>query len=1128
VSVRDDVSLLQRKRILRGVRAAHGSAWAVWLPLLLVALLTGAPVAAQPVTIGATQFPHGEDAFPDAAACVTVETGCGGNKLLLGPPPGYIPVSFPNALLGHRLDLVALDIDNNDEILLEFPIPILNRPGPDIYLGQAQFTPGGGLDGFGEIKPVDVQVRFDPAGAWHTVARTGFMVDASVHYVMRTVFYGDPEIKSDTYTLWMIHLDLSDLGFAPDQGITQLRIRGGLGAKADLVLVGSLNARPAGNQAPIANAGPDQSVTVGVTVELDGSGSSDADGDALTYEWTLLATPGGSAASLLDATTATPSLMLDQPGDYDIQLIVRDQFGRGQPDVVRISTSNRAPVADAGPDQRAQVGGRVTLDSSASIEPDGHLITRVWSFVARPADSTATLSDPTAVRPWFVADLEGDYELELVVTDTFGASATDRVVVSTSTSNAPPVAEAGPDQSVPPGMTTTVTLDGSASRDPDLDPLSYQWTFIAIPPGSSAALSQIDPANPQATFAVDLDGDYVVQLVVSDGTTTSAADTVLVTTGNVAPVAIAGADQDVSAGSTVALDGSASVDANVADTLSYWWALITVPLGSTTALAASTGPLASFVADQVGEYVAQLFVSDGAVLGAADTVLITATNAPPVADAGPDQNAFVGMPVTLDSRGSSDPDGGALVRTWTFLTQPAGSTAQLSDAGADQPSFVPDRVGLYELELLVTDTFGAGATDRVVVEATVAPNVPPVAADQSVTTNEDAAVAITLAASDANGDALTYAVMSGPSHGTLTGTPPGLTYTPAANFHGADSFTFRASDGQADSNVATASITVNPVNDVPSFTAGDNQTVTQPAGAQTVPGWATAISPGPADEAGQTVTFLVSSSDTALFSAQPAVSPTGTLTYTPATGASGVATLSVQVQDSGGTANGGVDTSAVQTRTITVTAAPVSDLIFQDDFDSGTLAAWSGVEDAEGDLSVIGGALAALIDNNTPMWVRDDTPANEVRYRARFYLTPNSIPMASGNTFSILAVRSGDVNAGVDVARIDFRRKSTLYEVRAFIRNDAGKYTGTSWYAIPNGPTSLEIDWQASTSATAKNGSLGFWIGGVLRQTLSRIDNDTLRVDSVRLGPLSAIPSATRGTVYFDGFVSRRTTYIGP
>ena len=92
------------------------------------------------------------------------------------------------------------------------------------------------------------------------------------------------------------------------------------------------------------------------------------------------------------------------------------------------------------------------------------------------------------------------------------------------------------------------------------------------------------------------------------------------------------------------------------------------------------------------------------------------------------------------------------------------------------------------------------------------------------------------------------------------------------------------------------------------------------AGAQSVTGWATGISAGPANESAQVADFVVTSNNNALFSVQPAVAANGTLTYTPAPNANGSATVTVQVHDNGGTANGGVDTSAAQTFTISVTA----------------------------------------------------------------------------------------------------------------------------------------------------------------------------------------------------------------
>src|SRR5437773_8797741 len=94
-------------------------------------------------------------------------------------------------------------------------------------------------------------------------------------------------------------------------------------------------------------------------------------------------------------------------------------------------------------------------------------------------------------------------------------------------------------------------------------------------------------------------------------------------------------------------------------------------------------------------------------------------------------------------------------------------------------------------------------------------NDAPVSTDQTVVTEEDTVKAITLSAIDVEGSLLTYAIVSGPAHGTLSGTAPALTYTPAANYNGPDGFTFKANDGSLDSNTATVTITVTAVNDAP-------------------------------------------------------------------------------------------------------------------------------------------------------------------------------------------------------------------------------------------------------------------------------------------------------------------------
>jgi hypothetical protein len=136
---------------------------------------------------------------------------------------------------------------------------------------------------------------------------------------------------------------------------------------------------PAGNQAPIAVAGADQSVRVGSAVQLDGSESIDPDGDSITYEWTLIR-PGPSAAVLSGDTTAEPTFVADVEGTYKVELQVYDGVLSDFDTVMITAQPNKAPTANAGPDQTvsdADSSGSevVVLDGSACDDPDGTIAT---------------------------------------------------------------------------------------------------------------------------------------------------------------------------------------------------------------------------------------------------------------------------------------------------------------------------------------------------------------------------------------------------------------------------------------------------------------------------------------------------------------------------------------------------------------------------------------------------------------------------------------------------------------------------------------------------------------------------------------------------------------------------------
>jgi hypothetical protein len=267
------------------------------------------------------------------------------------------------------------------------------------------------------------------------------------------------------------------------------------------------------NRLPIADAGTDQTTPGGAQVTLDGSGSSDPDKNyPLSYAWNITGKPQGSMAELSGADTVHPTLTPGLLGEYTVQLIVADSLGaKSEPDKVRLSTENSAPVADAGPDQAIiEIGTVVELNGTQSYDGNGDAISFSWAIITKPAESLAILSNSTSPTATFVADVHGDYVIELLVRDPWVSSEADRVVVSLG--NVKPVANAGVNQSVVQG--DTVYLDGSRSYDANLDTLTYSWNIVSRPEQSLAEISY--PASVQTSFIADLPGTYVVSLVVAD------------------------------------------------------------------------------------------------------------------------------------------------------------------------------------------------------------------------------------------------------------------------------------------------------------------------------------------------------------------------------------------------------------------------------------------------------------------------------------------------------------------------------------------------------------------------------------------------------------------------------------
>lgn len=228
-----------------------------------------------------------------------------------------------------------------------------------------------------------------------------------------------------------------------------------------------------------------------------------------------------------------------------------------------------------------------------------------------------------------------------------------------------------------------------------------------------------------------------------------------------------------------------------------------------------------------------------------------------------------------------------------------------------------------------SSAFEPSTSEVVTQQVDPVPNAAPTADADAYSVDEDTPLVVNTATgvlngdTDPNGDPLTAVIDVSPTHAlSFTLNSDGsFSYTPAADFNGSDAFTYHATDGSLSSGTATVTITVDAVNDAPSFTSGGDVVASVAAGAYDQ-SWASALSAGPADESGQGLSFvtaLVNPVDALLFTQQPSVSSDGRLGFTPNGFGTGEVSVTVHIRDDGGTANGGVDASQDQTFKITLT-----------------------------------------------------------------------------------------------------------------------------------------------------------------------------------------------------------------
>ncbi len=488
-------------------------------------------------------------------------------------------------------------------------------------------------------------------------------------------------------------------------------------------------------------------------------------------------------------------------GDHTLTVEGTDAVGNTATASQSIAIDNTAPtISITSPSVATVVLGTLSQIQATITEANG-ISEKTISIDGTPMSFTESGNTYTLAVP---VNTNGAHTIVFQAKDTVGnQGSTSRVFVLSGTSNHAPIAQS---------LSRTLAEDNSAAltmvaSDPDRDAISY--SIVSAP--SHGVLSGLSSANVTYTPSVDYNGSDSFTYKANDGSLDSntATFSLMVMPVNDAPVAMGLAVNTLQNTSLPIVLGATDADG---DTLSYF--IVSQPLHGTLS---GSGTNVTYTPSS-NYYGADSFTfkaNDGTVNSNLGTISITVThvNQAPVATPQYVQTPKnIARSVTLSG---TDADGDPL--TYALVANPSHGTLS---GTVPNLTYTPalDYVGNDILTFKANDGFVDSAVAAVnlnIFDPTTRVNNPPTVANQVVIADEDTPKSILLAAADLDGDPLTISVVASPSHGTLSGSMPNLTYTPALHYHGSDLFTFKANDGFADSNLGTVSITVNHLNHAP-------------------------------------------------------------------------------------------------------------------------------------------------------------------------------------------------------------------------------------------------------------------------------------------------------------------------
>ncbi|HEX7152041.1 MAG TPA: PKD domain-containing protein [Thermoanaerobaculia bacterium] len=760
----------------------------------VITVKTGASLAGS--TLGASDKPS--QLVLRVAAGGTVDVG--GNAILYAvvrAPEANVVIHGGGRLRG-TVTADTLRVDGNGVLEVtenDVPPPPINRP-PSVVAGANQTTtlPSDTIQLEGTVSDDGLPTGTTLSVQWTKVSGPGTVTFSSATSAATSATFG----AAGTYVL---RLAASDSLLSTSDTLTVTVIPK--------------------NQAPVADAGPDQTIELPAQAILQGSWTDDGLPSTQTVGslWTRLSGPG--QVMFDDVSSPTTTATFSAAGTYTLQLAVNDgELTARDTVVITVIAQNQKPVVDAGPDQTIVLPNVATLAGTATDDglPAGSTLTQAWTQVSGPG--VATFASVTTPATTVSFTLPGTYVLRLTANDT-RETVSDDVTITVDPANTAPVVSAGPDRTIE--LPAVATLAGSVTDDgwPRGSTVTQQWSVVD---GSGVTFAAPTAAATTASFATH--GTYTLRLTATDGDKTVSDDTVItVQPQNAAPEVNAGADQTIVLPSTAALTGTATDDGWPAgSTLATTWSKVSGPGGVTFASATSAITSASFSLH--GVYVLRLTATDGRETVNDDvTITVDPVNAAPVVKAGAD--LIVELPNAATLAGSVTDDGwprdSTVAQQWSFVSGPGSVTFADATAAATTATF--SAAGTYVLKLTATDG-ELSASDDVVVTVHPLNTAPVVNAglDQQLRLPATATLAGT-----ATDDGLplgstlvaTWSQVSGAGNVTF-GNASALTTTAAFSAAGTYVLRLTVTDGRETAS-DELTLVVAPANEAPVVSAGADQ-----------------------------------------------------------------------------------------------------------------------------------------------------------------------------------------------------------------------------------------------------------------------------------------------------------------